>query len=188
MWPIGALLASVTICPSTGATVPEMPKWSWVRLGATDLPMIWPLVSVGDEDLSRESWQRATASWLERTGRGLVAVRVAEGPALAAFQFEAEGPEESAPCCFIVRLWVVEPGLPGRSLRACLAMARDFARVHAFHGVFLERAAVGPHLDDRHVERCAGHCGYLSCREGWYAPPTGVHDVVTLPRRRAAHH
>ncbi len=185
MRPIGAGLAFFAMCPTIDAgAVLDMPKWSWVRLDATDLPLIWPLVSVGDENLSRECWQRNTAAWLEKEDHGLIAVRVAEGPALAAFQFEAEGPQGSPPCCFIVRLWAVEPGLPGRSLRACLAMARDFARANSYHGVFLERAAIEPHLDGTHVDRCAGHCGYLSCRDGWYAPPAGIHDVVTLPRRR----
>ncbi len=183
---MGAGLAFSAMCPTIDpGAVLEMPKWSWIRLDATDLPVIWPLVSVGSEELSREDWHRTTATWLELPEHGLVAIRVAQGPALAAFLFVAEGPEGVAPCCFIVRLWVVEPGLPGRSLRACLTMARDFARDSRYQGVFLEQAAVDPRLEDAHVAHCAGCCGYVRCREGWYAPPAGSEEIVTLPRRRS---
>ena len=170
---------------SDPGAVLDMPKWSWLRLGAAELPLIWPLASAASRDLSRDDWQRTTARWLALPGRGAVAVRTAQGPALAAFLFVVEGPRGSPPCCFIVRLWVVEPGLPGRSLRACLTMARDVARHRRCRSVFLERAAIDPGLDPAHVTQCARSCGYLPCRDGWYAPPAGSEEIVTLPRRRS---
>ncbi len=180
----GSSVISMCATIDPGAVL-EMPKWSWAQLGETELPVIWPLVSVGSEAVSREHWQRTTGIWLRENSRGLIAIQCGGGPALAAFLFEAEGPEGSRPCCFIVRLWVVEPGLPGRSLRACLTAAREFARTSSYHGVLLERAAIDPRLDAAHIDLCAGHCGYLSCRDGWYAPPAGIHDIVTFPKRRS---
>lgn len=132
---------------------------------------IWPLVQICEPGARPDAWRNEWAAWLRAAGRTrLVAglAPVAGGVDYAAWTAERLPQRPYGPVYLVVRVWLVEPGLPGRVLAAWFGCLRDCAREAGCPRVEVPQAAF-PALLREAAETCAGRAGLAPAPAGWHA-------------------
>lgn len=117
-----------------------------------------------------EEWRAGWTDWLRgapgrRHANGLAA---ADGAAAcAAWMAEVAG-NRRAPLYLVVRLWLIEPGVPERVLRAWFASLHRCAAAHRCLCIEVTRAAV-PAVWHAAATRLAPQEGFVPDGRGWRA-------------------
>ncbi len=161
--------------------------WHWRELGNGEYDILWPLIRALEGRADRTLWVASLRRWVGRAQdrRGAAALRYASSPVLAGCLydcFEEEG--RQGRCLRLFRVWMVEPGLPGRVAEGLLTCARAFARQRGCLRLFLPRRALRGGALPAGLDRGLPRLALRGTGDGWLLelehylgepipPPTG---------------
>ncbi len=144
--------------------------WHWRELGNGEFDALWPLVRALEGRADRTLWVGSLRRWVgrARTRRGAAALHYASSPVLAGCLydcFEEEGGQGR--CLRLSRVWMVEPGLPGRVAEGLLTCARAFARQRGCLRLFLPRRALRGGALPAGLDRSLPRLALRGTADGW---------------------
>jgi len=145
--------------------------WRVRPVGPEDLRRLWPLAQICERGARFDAWRNAWAAWLGAAGGKRLAAALspaAGGVECAGWMAELLPQRPLGRTCLVVRVWLVEPGLPGRVLTAWFGCLRAWARDAGCPRVEVPQAALPPVLREE-AETCADRAGLAPAPAGWHA-------------------
>lgn len=142
--------------------------WITRRLAEQELARAWPLARICGQGERLEDWLAYWRVWLASGRRHAMVLTAVGGHAdLAAWTAEiCSGPHQRQ-TYLVARLWLVEPGLPGRVLGAWFACVRDLARRNGCTDLEVPLSAVPAAFRGEVTARLASAAGYQLTGAGW---------------------